>query len=150
MLYYLIYFSKACQLMQEEDLTKLLHQSRQWNEAHSLTGMLVYLEGRFVANAEGRFMQVLEGPKDEVQYIFEKIKHDNRHHRVMELSNGLLDKRNFKGWQMGFESINLETDNTANGYLKLEDSVFESKNLKDCNLALNFLRSFYTANRTLP
>src|SRR3954468_16894005 len=85
MIFYLIYISKAKRLMQEDELVALLNESRNWNNDHGLTGMLLYVEGRFIEQNEGRFMQVLEGDERQVKSIFEKIKTDVRHFHIIVL-----------------------------------------------------------------
>lgn len=144
MLFTLIYFSKATKALQDEDLAPMLEESWNWNKAHGLTGMLIYIrsEPSLVPKA-GRFMQVLEGTKEEVHSLFEKIKLDKRHQNLTILNEGIIQKRSFGTWLMGFEAIDLENYRLMPGYFELDDSFINSGNGQKLNMALNFLKSFY-------
>jgi len=144
MLYHIIYFSKSTKQMQEEDLLPLLKQSRDWNEQHNLSGMLVYMQGGLLSKNEGRFMQVLEGPKNEVDYIFENIKKDSRHHQISVIHYQPVNQRDFTGWQMGFQSLNIEPGEDVKGFFELNDDFLKSEEFIKSNMALNFLKSFYS------
>jgi len=83
--------------MGEKELEALLTQARSWNTDHHLTGVLLY--------SNGDIMQVLEGTKEEVFFIFNKIKQDPRHRDVTELADGEIKERNFFQWSMGFKAV---------------------------------------------
>jgi hypothetical protein len=148
MLSYLIYFSKASGLMTEQSLQQILEESRKWNTDHQLTGMLVYVEGKFLTGEqdnehpvlEGRFMQVLEGKDADVKEIFEKIRLDDRHQDLVVLKQGAIAERSFKNWDMGFKHLD-HPDDLA-GFINLNDW---QQPILDDNQALNFLKSFYQA-----
>ncbi|WP_158826347.1 BLUF domain-containing protein [Mucilaginibacter lacusdianchii] len=142
-LFYLIYISRATGVMLDEDLKKIGHESQSWNEVHALTGMLLHLRGELGAPGYGRFMQVLEGPENEVRYIFDKIRQDKRHYNIIKMSEGPIAKRNFKTWSMGVEAMDMETYLNQPGYFELTDDFLQSKQGQDFNLPLNFLKSFY-------
>ncbi len=95
-------------LLTEEDLEKLLKQSRAWNESHGLTGLLLY--------SEGHIMQVLEGHEEDVRYIFGRIEHDQRHFGVTKLSDGPIQSRNFTQWSMGFTVLDPTAFQQLSGY----------------------------------
>lgn len=147
MLYNLIYISKAIKLMREDELLFLLNQSTSWNESHELTGMLIYIEGRFLDQLEGRFMQVLEGSQYEVERIFENIKKDSRHHQLIVLRQEDLEVRNFDNWSMGFESLGFEDYKKHPNFFELDDDYLNSENFKASNSALSFLKSFYDTHK---
>jgi hypothetical protein len=148
MLFYLIYFSKASGLMPEQSLQQILNESRRGNTDHQLTGMLVYVEGKFLTGdqnndhpvLEGRFMQVLEGKEADVKEIFEKIRLDHRHMDLVVLKQGPIAERSFKNWDMGFKHLD-HPDDLA-GFINLNDW---QQPILDDNQALNFLKSFYQA-----
>lgn len=62
------------------------------NPSLDITGMLVYNGGNFI--------QALEGPKESVTQLFEKISKDERHRNVLVLLSGGIDKREFPDWAM--------------------------------------------------
>lgn len=132
--------------MPSDDLLFLLNQSKEWNQEHGLTGMLLYLEGKFLSKVEGRFMQVLEGNERDVNEIFEKIKQDPRHHSLIVLKQSSTESRNFGTWSMGFKSIKLEACKELPGCFDLNEAFLKSDELQQSNLPLNFLRSFYQVN----
>jgi hypothetical protein len=145
--FYLIYFSQSKKLMQETDLLHLLNQSKKSNQEHGLSGMLLYLEGKFLNQIEGRFMQVLEGGEEDVIRVFERIKKDRRHHDIIVLDQSPVSQSNFVTWSMGFKSIKLEAFKTLPGYFDLNDEFLKSKVFQQSHLALNFLKSFYKINK---
>ncbi|AYA36724.1 BLUF domain-containing protein [Hymenobacter oligotrophus] len=107
-LHHLVYQSSATRELSELELQDLLQQSRAWNAAHSLTGMLLY--------SQGNILQVLEGPADEVHYIFERISRDCRHHNITRLADGPAEQRYFSDWTMGFQAIRPEEYAKLTGY----------------------------------
>ena len=52
------------------------------------------------------FLQCLEGDKEDVIEIFEKIKLDERHDSIVELIEENDGKRYFPNWWMGYKNIN--------------------------------------------
>ncbi len=117
-LHHLIYESQATQPLTEADLTLLLRKARVYNQANQLTGVLLYA-------ADGRFLQVLEGPMEALhQLYFEHITHDSRHHRLQLLAAGVLDRRRFNDWHMGFRSATLEALTELTGHLNTADATF--------------------------
>ncbi len=87
------------------DHRRLLSQSRANNAARAIGGMLLYAE------TTGEYLQVLEGPAEEVRALYRKIAADVRHHNVSVLSEGPAAERSFPNWQMGFAP--LEADELA-------------------------------------
>jgi hypothetical protein len=145
MLYNLMYFSNAAQTMNKEDLDHVLVRSRRWNLDHGLTGMLVYVEGKFSQRKEGRFLQILEGPKHEVINIFNSIKDDSRHSQVTLLQEGVISKRTFSSWNMGFESFDLQLHPELNFFFTLDTQRLIG-NIKD-HPVVEFLKSFYVFSK---
>jgi len=91
MLHSIIYLSKSNQYFSDKELDYLTSTSKKKNNELSITGFLIYQKGYFA--------QYLEGPKENVDLIGEKIKQDNRHDIVVWLENG-IDKVNFNEWDM--------------------------------------------------
>jgi len=97
MLSKLIYASRASRPMSEHDLTTLLSTARNNNERRQLTGLLLY--------CNQSFLQILEGPPDELEEIYKKIEEDPRHTQLRMLSRGPIETRTFSAWSMGFEHV---------------------------------------------
>jgi hypothetical protein len=93
-IYNLIYLSTASFRFSEKDLTELLNQSRKHNLDKGITGLLLY--------AEGSFMQLLEGKREDIEDLMGRIKKDERHRQVQIMEEGEVARRQFPDWTMGF------------------------------------------------
>jgi hypothetical protein len=94
-LYHLIYQSQSLAPFGPGELEALLHRGRTHNRAHNITGLLVH-------TADGRFLQVLEGPKTAIRHLFyHVILSDTRHYHCQVISEGLCFQRSFADWSMG-------------------------------------------------
>ncbi len=97
-MYRIMYLSNATVDFTDEDLEKLLEKSRINNSKKSITGLLI---------KKGRsFLQCLEGSRDDVLELFEKIKGDERHNNIIELIEDDEQGRYFPNWSMGYKTIN--------------------------------------------
>ncbi len=95
----LVYASSAATLLDREQLLELMAKARQNNAEHNITGMLLY--------KDGNFLQVLEGPKDEVERTFHRIRRDRRHQDVLVLLEEERTHRTFPDWSMAFYDLEL-------------------------------------------
>ncbi len=84
-------------------LEDVLAQSRQFNPACGLTGILVY--------GGGIFMQALEGGRAAVNELYGHIVRDARHKDVVLLHYDEITERRFGGWTMG--QVNVARVNTS-------------------------------------
>ncbi|WP_167856305.1 BLUF domain-containing protein [Hymenobacter metallicola] len=107
--YHLVYQSNVTAPLSQPELEALLVQSRAWNHSHDLTGVLLYCDSNII--------QVLEGPEEEVEYIFARIEQDLRHYDVTKLADGPIPRRNFSQWSMGFKSVHPGDLTYLAGYL---------------------------------
>src|SRR4051812_19629690 len=96
-LFHLVYVSSAVSAFSEADLVKLLERSRTKNQAAGLSGMLLY--------RDGNFMQLLEGDAQAVHDVHALIGRDPRHHGLITLLKGPIEKRVFSEWSMGFRNL---------------------------------------------
>lgn len=134
-MYELIYVSSAIIKLSDEELNTILVQARQYNIAHSITGILLYIDGDF--------LQVLEGKKENIDCLFEKIKRDKRHNGVLVVYEGKKVKREFPEWAMSFRSTNYETLRDLSGFEQLTKK--DLLNIED-KTALSFIRTFITTH----
>lgn len=109
----LIYLSAASKFFSDEELIDILKKSRLNNSGQDITGLLLY--------HEGSILQVLEGEKETIQNLYNKIKNDPRHKGVIKLLDHEIKERSFADWSMGFKQISEEDWSTLRGYLNLED-----------------------------
>jgi FAD-dependent sensor of blue light len=93
----LAYTSVASHHMTHQELITLLSHCREKNNNRHISGMLLYMDGCF--------FQVLEGPRAQLELLFEKISKDQRHHHVMKLIVEPIKERAFENWSMGFSDI---------------------------------------------
>jgi len=117
MIYYIVYVSASKELLSDEDLSDILSTSRANNGALGITGILLYHEGNFI--------QVLEGPEQGVDVLYNKIAEDQRHTHVNKIISGHSDDRTFPDWAMGFKTISSEEWEKCAGYFKLSGSAVE-------------------------
>ena len=96
-LFQLIYTSGATRELKDVELARLLLAARSANAARDVSGILLY--------DAGSFMQVLEGERDVVQAVYERIKKDPRHTRVRILLQRPVENRQFRDWSMGFVDV---------------------------------------------
>lgn len=93
----LVYLSHSHDLLSDEQLAELLLQAQKKNEALDITGALIYHDGNFI--------QLLEGPEENVLAVYEKIKNDPRHAGVNTLIQAPIEKREFPNWSMAFQNV---------------------------------------------
>lgn len=116
----LVYISRASHLFSEEELLKLLESARPKNESKDITGMLLYKDMSFI--------QLLEGPEQEVAAVFSEIKKDKRHSRVQVLVQEPLNQRTFINWSMGFHNLDQAPIQDIEGYtnyIRTEEAIEE-------------------------
>lgn len=104
---------------QVQTVRKIAESSAEQNRMSQLTGSLVFVKGVFI--------QILEGPHDAVEKVFDKICCDFRHVdvRLIDLTN--VSERLFEGWDMAF----LNDDEISS--LALRDELQEIKFLVGVN-----------------
>jgi len=100
----IIYVSSASTPIPEPALKEILERARMKNSEAGVSGILL-CHG-------GSFLQVLEGPDEEiVTEVFERIAADRRHHHVLVLKRGPIAERRFAEWRMGYVNV----DDVAQG-----------------------------------
>ena len=89
-----IYASASTKPFTQKELVELLKVAREKNMAADVTGMLLY--------HAGCFLQVLEGPDENVDAIYAKVQTDPRHTNLLLLVRETIEERAFEHWSMGF------------------------------------------------
>jgi hypothetical protein len=105
---HIIYSSKATQEPVGLELIVLVLQSRRNNERDGITGALVY--------GGGLFMQVIEGKKEAVTALYERICTDPRHQAIHKLVDKPMQERAFATWVMAFQKLSPEQVLELEGY----------------------------------
>lgn len=99
---FILYVSQARKPFERAELRDLLEHSRKRNDQDGITGLLVY---RYNDDFDrGNFLQILEGPDDAIEDVWRRISGDRRHHTIVVIEEGKIDKRAFADWSMGFKN----------------------------------------------
>ena len=93
----LIYTSLAEPKNQTKDVEDILASSERNNKAISVTGLLLFDSERYI--------QILEGHREDVENLFAVIRQDSRHHSLELLHKGQITGRSFDNWRMAYESL---------------------------------------------
>lgn len=91
-IYRLAYVSEATPLMTPEDLQAIAEVSGPRNASADITGILVM--------DSGRILQVLEGRRNAVVKLFEKISVDPRHEKIRRVAGAEQEARLLNNWSM--------------------------------------------------
>lgn len=97
MMHTLIYSSASSSLFSNEEITDILNKSRSNNLKLNITGLLLY--------HEGSILQILEGEREVIYSLFNKIRLDERHKSIIKLLDKNIKERSFPDWSMGFKQI---------------------------------------------
>lgn len=136
MVYQLVYLSFLNPEFGTEVIDEILAKSRVNNPKIDVTGVLLY--------KGGIFLQVLEGPKENVITLYERIKKDQRHKEVKNLIELDNQARMFGDWSMAYEAVEKLDLNMVNLILpwpKLIQSAREGKRINQ-KLVLKLLEEF--------
>ncbi|WP_260235821.1 BLUF domain-containing protein [Curtobacterium sp. ZW137] len=89
-----MYMSAATVPFNSSDLDEVLRTARHRNAEAGLSGLLIF--------KDGRFMQLLEGPREAVLERYARIVDDPRHTDVGLLVEENIHTRRFADWSMAF------------------------------------------------
>ena len=103
MLVRLMYASRAVPAVDQEELIAILKKSKANNHKSGVTGALCF--------SQGVFLQVLEGGRNAVSTLYNRIANDARHTDVVLLNYDEIEERRFSGWSMG--QVNMQRLNPA-------------------------------------
>lgn len=112
----LAYVSQETSANTTASLDDILHQARERNKKHNVTGFLLY--------CEGSFFQVLEGEQGNVDAIYSSIVRDVRHASVTQLLYRNIEQRLFENWSMAFERYDTSSEVPVEGYSNFMRSMF--------------------------
>lgn len=93
MLVRLLYASRATAPLEAATLDSIMEQSRRNNPRNGITGLLCH--------SEDIFLQVIEGGRDAICDLYNRIVTDTRHTQIRLLTYDEISERNFGGWTMG-------------------------------------------------
>lgn len=136
-LYRLVYTSFKQPICDEGEIQRILKSARAKNPAMGITGVLIH--------SDSRFLQYLEGEKEQLKLLFELIQNDKRHTAVVERNFEPISERAFPNWLMAYKDIALanvtfDTRVTDEDIQKFEDIV--KGDLDFSNSGLRLLKLF--------
>lgn len=79
------------------ELEDLLEKCCLNNAILKITGILLY--------KDGSFFQILEGDKEVVETLFEKISKDKRHNQIIKVIMEPIEECSFAEWTMGYPKL---------------------------------------------
>jgi len=91
----LTYVSEPAQEMSFLGLMRLLYHSYLRNTSMGITGALIF--------ENNRFGQVIEGPRTQIEDLWEKIQKDTRHKNIRLIESKPIENRSFSKWTMVFQ-----------------------------------------------
>lgn len=95
-LHTLVYVSRACDAMTPEALAQLREQAASANRNAGISGCLLY--------RDGHFMQVLEGHRERIMALYDRIRNDTRHTDCRLVFESPITARAFCDWGMAMPS----------------------------------------------
>ncbi|MGB8703808.1 MAG: BLUF domain-containing protein [Gillisia sp.] len=93
--YAIAYVSTATDLERSE-VENILEKSEKNNNKNDLTGILLF--------SEGNFFQIIEGEKEKILELYQKIKDDERHHNLIQIFGKDIHKESYDGYEAAFVS----------------------------------------------
>lgn len=90
----MIYASRVRPATGENDIQQILQASRANNSANDVTGILLF--------SHEYFLQCLEGSRDNVNELYNKILSDDRHFSPNIMFFRSISERDFEEWSMGY------------------------------------------------
>jgi hypothetical protein len=131
--------SNASPLPDDNMLSSLLDVARSNNSDLNITGLLAY--------HDGNYFQVLEGERQAVLGLYEKIEKDKRHRGALVVQSGEVTERTFSDWRMAFlafDNMSSAQQDSFLDILSLRDHMNNSGKQVDTTLRIHlqtFLRS---------
>ena len=104
----LIYVSKLDCNLAINNLAGIFEKAAKKNKARDITGFIVY--------NEKYFLQIIEGNKDTINNLYEKIIQDVRHTDILLLGTKDLENRDFEEWNLGY----VDSDKVIKEFLYLK------------------------------
>lgn len=93
----IMYMSYASEPLDDIQLEEILEKARLNNLKLNVTGILI-VKGSI-------FLQCLEGKKEDVLFIYNKILNDERHGNIIDLVEEDIENRLFPDWSMGYRNL---------------------------------------------
>lgn len=132
-IYQLVYVCNATDGVGYNDIDDILKSARTYNPSQEITGILLY--------RGGIFLQLLEGEKDKVNILFQKIKADKRSSNEIILIEKETNSRIYNDWSMGYRELTELDINMVNEILSWTKLINAAKDI-DQHLILHIIERF--------
>jgi hypothetical protein len=130
LLHQLVYCSRATEGVGDSAVERIIAIARRMNPEQGITGLLVF--------GSGVFFQWIEGPRDNVVQLMQRIQRDPRHERVVTLSQSEeVRERLFPDWSMEL----VTPDHIRDVLLDAMATAEDEKNAESLRLILEQLDS---------
>jgi len=119
------YISSQSRTMSKKSVEDFLFQVREKNKHLAITGILLLIQGKFV--------QYIEGPAEEIDKVYDSISKDKRHTEMILLDSGPLEKRQFTDWSMAYKEVSDKQIKEIVGQdnLNLEEVFLKNKDVSN-------------------
>ncbi|WP_370310290.1 BLUF domain-containing protein [Sphingobium abikonense] len=94
-LHQIMYISSATGPVSAMQCAAIARDAEDRNRVDGVTGLLLF-------NSK-RFLQVLEGPRDAVERIYQRVARDARHNAIVKLRDMPIEAREFGEWGMAYD-----------------------------------------------
>ena len=131
-IFQLFYVSTAVAGFDPNEIQSILRSAHSFNPTQDLTGVMMY--------RGATFLQLLEGPEENVRALYAKIGKDKRHRNLMKLMERKTDTRLFNDWSMAYHEIGQIDLRLINEILSWR-SLVSGDNVDDIQI-LRFLNLF--------
>jgi hypothetical protein len=113
----------------QKEISQILRSARENNSEVEITGALMFTSDYFA--------QVLEGPYDNVQKLFDRIEEDDRHSDMVMIDFSAVDDRRFAESAMAYVG---EEENLEDRFFMIAEETNFDASLLSGNEAFNTLR----------
>ena len=127
------YVSTARKGLLDSDIEDLMNYIKLRNDFLDITGILIY--------SEGNFFQILEGQKDVISLVFEKIKRDTRHYNIIKMLDKEINRKTFSEFNFSYTVIsNRQSQEQLKQFLKKEKNTNPEHFKSISYLAMKFMK----------
>jgi hypothetical protein len=118
------YISTFAKRFSPDDMLKLVGQSAANNKRHNITGVLLA--------SSGVFFQIVEGPDEQVDHLYDSLVGDKRHDNLLLLSVESGDlTRLFPKWSMQKIDLDLGTGIRSEPLRAILHAIFQQRRIAD-------------------
>jgi len=109
----------------EPEIGRILNQSRRNNEPQRIGGVLCF--------GNDIFFQCLEGERDVVEKLYDKLHRDSRHSEITLLRKKPINRRRFKSWAMKYLTLDraLREEFKRHGHRRFDPFGFDEETTDD-------------------